>query len=224
MGFLCCSFRGRDGAWSRAFSRNELPDPHTARFYECLANLKADMTASDFLNQHFAGPEYSRLRHFVLRKVEGYDAADPARASMLELRDEWTNSSRSVVARIVGGYGALIDFLAADCGKQGATIHLNATVSAIETIGERAVVHCANGDIQVGDAAILTVPLPVLNEIMLPPALCERTAAAADSTKKRTMDIEAEGLNAVRKEKPQRHHDGHFATGGSGGHLGRRRP
>jgi monoamine oxidase len=163
-----------------AFSRNELPDPHTARFYECLANLKADMTASDFLNQHFAGPEYSRLRHFVLRKVEGYDAADPARASMLELRDEWTNSSRSVVARIVGGYGALIDFLAADCGKQRATIHLNAAVSAIETIGERAVVHCANGDIQVGDAAILTVPLPVLNEIMLPPALRERKAAAAD--------------------------------------------
>src|SRR5262249_30812682 len=163
-----------------AFLRNELPDPHTAHFYECLANLKADMTVSDFLNQHFAGPEYSRLRHFVLRKVEGYDAADPARASMLELRDEWTNSSRSVVARIVGGYGALIDFLAADCGKQGVTIHLNAAVSAIETINERAVVHCANGDIQVADAAILTVPLPVLNEIMLPPALRERTAAAAD--------------------------------------------
>jgi monoamine oxidase len=173
----------RGARWSAdqgAFSRNELPDPHTARFYECLAKLKADVTVADFLKQHFAGPEHNRLRHFVATMVEGYDAADPARASMLALRDEWTNSNRSMQARVVGGYGALIDFLAADCNKHGARIHLHAAVGAIKTADERAVIHCANGDAHAGDVAVLTVPLPVLNEIMLPPALRDKVAAAAD--------------------------------------------
>ena len=157
-----------------AFSRNEMPAPYSDRFYECLAKLKADITVADFLKQHFAGPKYTRLRHFVVRMVEGYDAADPARASMLALRDEWMHSSRSTQARVVGGYGALIDFLAADCRKQGVRIHLHAAVTAVETTDDRAVVHCINGDSHAGDAAVLTVPLPVVNEVMLPPALREK--------------------------------------------------
>jgi monoamine oxidase len=112
--------------------------------------------------------------------VEGYDAADPARASMLAMRDEWTNSSRNMQARIVGGYGALIAFLAADCRKQGAKIHFHAAAGAIETSNERPVVHCANGDAHVGDTAILTVPLPVLNKIVLPAAVREKAEAAAE--------------------------------------------
>jgi monoamine oxidase len=165
---------------SGAFARDEMPDPHTARFYETLAKLKADITVADFLKRHFDGPEYDRLRHFVVRMVEGYDAADPARASMLAFRDEWTNSHRSMQARVVGGYGALIRFLAEGCREHGARIHLNAAVSAIETADARAVVRCADGDTHVGTAVILAVPLAVLNEIELPPAVREKAAAAAD--------------------------------------------
>jgi len=161
-------------------SRGEMPNSHTDSFYECLSRLEADTTVTDFLKQHFAGSEYSRLRHFVIRMVEGYDAADPARMSVLALRDEWTDSDRRMQARVVGGYGAMVDFLAADCRKQGAMIHLDAAVSAIEATDERAIVHCANGDTHLGDAAILTVPLPVLNQILLSPALRERASTAAD--------------------------------------------
>jgi monoamine oxidase len=173
----------RGARWSvnqGVFSRNEMPDPHTDRFYERLAKLKADTTVADFLNRHFAGPEYSRLRHFVLRMVEGYDAAEPARASMLALRDEWTDSNRGMQARIVGGYGAVIEFLATECRKRNATIHFHAVVSAVETTDEQTIVHCANGDTHASEAIILTVPPPVLKEIMLPPAVREKAAAAAD--------------------------------------------
>lgn len=161
-------------------SRNEMPDSHTDRFYECLSKLEVDTTVTNFLKQHFAGAEYARLRHFVVRMVEGYDAADPARMSMLALRDEWTNSDRSMQARVLGGYGALIEVLTADCREQGASIHLHAAVTAIEAGDERAIVHCAGGDTHLGGAAILTVPLPVLNRIRLSPALRERASAAAD--------------------------------------------
>jgi phytoene dehydrogenase-like protein len=64
--------------------------------------------------------------------VEGFDAADSERASILALREEWMGGGRSTQARIAGGYGALIDFLTAECRNHGVAIHLASAVSAIE--------------------------------------------------------------------------------------------
>jgi monoamine oxidase len=164
----------------KAFSRNEAPDPHTDRLHQVLAELKADLTVAEFLKRHLAGPEYSRLRHSIVRMVEGYDAADPARASTLALRDEWMRGGTGTQTRIVGGYAALIDFLTTECRRHGGVIHLNAAVSAIEATGGRALVHSANGDRCVADLVILTVPLPLLQEITLPPTMRQKAAAAAD--------------------------------------------
>ena len=141
--------------------------------------LKDDLTVAEFLRRHFAGPEYDRLRHSIERMVEGYDAADPERASTLALRDEWMGGGHSTQARIIGGYGALIDFLAAECRNRGVAIRLGSAVSAIEVSDGRVVVRCANGDVHDCDAAILTVPLPLLKEIVLPPEQRDRAAAAA---------------------------------------------
>jgi monoamine oxidase len=111
--------------------------------------------------------------------VEGYDAADPELASIMALRDEWMDGGRSTQARIAGGYGALIDFLAAECRNHGVAIHLGSAASAIETGGGKVMVRCTNGDVHDCDAAILTVPLPLLKEIVLPPEEREKAAAAA---------------------------------------------
>ncbi|WP_027577968.1 NAD(P)/FAD-dependent oxidoreductase [Bradyrhizobium sp. Ai1a-2] len=163
-----------------AFSRDEAPDLGADRLGQALADLKTDVTVADFLERHFAGPEHSRLRHSIVRRVEGYDAADPALASTLALRDEWMNREPSPQARIAGGYGALIAYLAAECRRQAAVIHLNSAVRAIEAADGRALVHCANGEKYAGDRVILTVPLPVLQEIVLPHAVGEKFAAAAN--------------------------------------------
>ncbi len=111
--------------------------------------------------------------------VEGYDAADPERASTLALRDEWMDGGGSTQARIAGGYGAVVDFLAAECRKHGVAIHLTSSVSAIEASNTKATARCANGDAHECDAAVLTVPLPLLKEIVLPTAEREKAAAAA---------------------------------------------
>lgn len=170
----------RWNAENGTFTQDERLDPQSGDLYARLTQLQADMTVAAFLQQYFAGPEYAGLRHSVLRMVEGYDAADPERASMLAVRDEWTSSGRGKSSRVVGGYGALIDFLTAECRKLGVKILHGAVVSAIETAGQRTLVRCANGDSHAGDIAVLTVPLPVLQEIALPPALREKSAAAAD--------------------------------------------
>ena len=169
-------WRAEDGT----FARNDLAQPGADRLREALSALTADMTVTAFLKQRFAGPEHSELRQTFVRMVEGYDAADPNRASILAVRDEWMSSGRSMASRIVGGYGALIDFLAAECRKLGATIHLGAVVTAIETADRRTAVHCAGGATHVGDLAILTVPLALLPELTLPPSVRGKAAAAAD--------------------------------------------
>jgi monoamine oxidase len=161
------------------FSREESQDPHEAELHKAVQELKDDLTVAEFLRRHFAGPEYDRLRHSIERMVEGYDAADPERASILALREEWMAGGRNTQARIIGGYGALVEFLTAECCNHGVAIHLGSTVSAIEASSERGVVRCANGDAHECDAVVLTMPLPLLKEIMLPPADRERAAAAA---------------------------------------------
>jgi monoamine oxidase len=161
------------------FSREESQDRHEAELHKALQALKDDLTVAEFLRRNFAGPEYDRLRHSVERMVEGYDAADPERASTLALRDEWMDGGRSTQARIIGGYGGLIDFLSAECRNRGVAIHLGSAASAIEVSDRRVMVRCTNGGVHDCDAAILTVPLPLLKEIVLPPEQRDRAAAAA---------------------------------------------
>ncbi len=166
---------GKDGRLSREPSQ----DRHQAKLHAALQDLEDDLTVAEFLRRHFAGPDYEALRHSIERMVEGYDAADPERASILALRDEWMDRGRSTQARIAGGYGALVDFLTAECRSHGVAIHLGSTVSAIEASHGRGVVRCANGDVHAYDATVLTLPLPLLKEIALPAAEYERAQAAA---------------------------------------------
>ena len=162
------------------FSREDPHDPHEAELHAVLGDLKDDLTVADFLRRHFAGPEYDRLRYSIERMVEGYDAADPERASTLALREEWMDGGLHRQARINGGYGALIDFLAAECRRHGVTIRLGCVVSAIEEEGGAVVVRGAGGDVHRCDRAILTVPLPLLREIALPASVRAKAAAADD--------------------------------------------
>jgi len=163
------------GKFSRGTLASNEPELHKA-----LRKLRDDLPVAEFLREHFAGPRYERLRQSIERMVEGYDAADPERASTFALRDEWMGGERSTQARIAGGYGAVIDFLISECRKTGVTIHLDAAVSAIETSnGGSPVVVCTNRDAHTCDAVILTMPVPLLRGIVLPPPEREKVAATA---------------------------------------------
>ena len=146
--------------------------------HQALRKLEADLPVAEFLRGHFAGPRYEQLRQSIERMVESYDAADPERASTFALRDEWMDGEGRTQARIAGGYGAVIDFLISECRKTGVTIRLDAAVRAIETSDGGTVVICANGDTHTCDDVILTVPVPLLGEIVLPPPEREKAAQA----------------------------------------------
>src|SRR5947207_10132737 len=148
--------------------------PHEDRFYQALREVKADLPIAEFLETHFADRRYDELRRSITRTVEGYDAADPRRASTLALRDEWMARDEGPHGRIAKGYGALIEYLSSECRRHGAARHLRAAVTAIDEARGRVAVRCCHGARFEADAAILTVPLPLLSEIALPPAARER--------------------------------------------------
>ncbi|MET4217114.1 monoamine oxidase [Bradyrhizobium sp. LB14.3] len=166
------SFDGAD------IMREDRHDPHEAELQAVLRDLRDDLTVAEFLRRHFAGDDYARLRHSIERMVEGYDAADPERASTLALREEWMHGGHSPQARIDGGYGALIDFLAAECRRLGVIFRFGCVVLAIEEAGGTMAVRCAGGDVQGCDRVILTVPLPLLRDIALPESARGKAAAA----------------------------------------------
>jgi monoamine oxidase len=160
-----------------------LPDqsslPHLDRFYQALQEVKADLPIAEFLETRFGDRRYDELRRSITRTVEGYDAADPHRASTLALRDEWMCRDEGEHGRVAEGYGALVDYLASECRSHGAAIHLGAGVAAIDESRGGIVARCHHGATLEADAAILTVPPPLLSEIELPAAARERVAAAA---------------------------------------------
>lgn len=161
-------------------SREQRDDPHEAELQAVLRNLKDDLTVAEFMRRHFAGDEYASMRHSIERMVEGYDAADPERASTLALREEWMDGGHAPQARIIGGYGTMIDFLAAECRRHYVVFRLGCVVSAIEEQGEAVAVRCADGAVHGCDRVILTVPLPLLREIALPASAAAKLAATDD--------------------------------------------
>src|SRR5262245_36335987 len=163
-----------------ALSPDESPLPHETLLRRVLIELKTDLTIAEFLRTHFADRQYTELREAVRRMVEGYDAANPDRASTFALRDEWIGRGRGRQGRIAGGYGALIKFLLSECRKQGVTIHLFSGVTAIDESHGQLAARCRDGTIHEADAAIVAVPLPVLRDIALPDAVHEKVTASAD--------------------------------------------
>ena len=142
--------------------------------------LEIDLPIAEFLETPFADRQYSELRRAIKRMVEGYDAADPDHASTFALRDEWMGHGLGRQGRIAGGYGALIKFLVSECRRQGASIHLGSAVTAIDESRGRIAACCHDGATVEADAAILTVPLPILPEIALPQAVREKAAVSTD--------------------------------------------
>ena len=154
--------------------------PYAAELRHALSALRIDLPVADFLATNFAASRYAELRSSILRMVEGFDAADPSRASTFALRDEWMSSGLGRQGRIAEGYGALIGFLLAECRRHGAALHLGTVVAAIDTDGEGVIARCHDGSLFEASAAILTVPLPLLPGIALPTTAAAKLAACGD--------------------------------------------
>jgi len=167
---------GRGGV----LSPSDRSTPHVAEFRRALIDVQSDMPIAEFLARHFADPQYAELRRYITRMVEGYDAADPRRASTFAIRDEWLDRETGQQGRIAEGYGALIAFLLSKCRFHGAAIRFNAIVVAIDADAQRVTARCEDGSVTAADFTIVTLPIPLLSGIALPPLVRAKLANTAE--------------------------------------------
>jgi len=153
--------------------------PHDPILKEKLDQLREDIPVAQFLEEYLGGAEHAALRESVVRRTEGYEAADPRRASAFALRDELADASAWRQARLKEGYGALVRFLASECRARGAEFLFEKEVVALDARERGVAVHCADGPVDHAPVVRVAVPLPVVPRIAFTPAVPEKIAAAA---------------------------------------------
>jgi len=103
------------------------------KLLEKINELQEDMPLANFLEQYLADEEFADLRNSVTRFAEGYDAADTKKVSTFALRDEWQSGGAENSFHLQGGYGKLIEYLAAQCQALGGVIQLSTVVKEIKS-------------------------------------------------------------------------------------------
>jgi monoamine oxidase len=143
-----------------------------------LKALTEDLSIEEFLITYFPGDQYIPLRKSLTGFVEGYDAADPGRASAFALREEWLSENVKQY-RVQGGYQNLIKYLEKECVEAEVKIHLNTFVKEISWKENQVNVKTEGSEFH-GSKLLLTIPLGVLQAgiISFLPDLPEKTEAA----------------------------------------------
>lgn len=147
-------------------------------------DLQHDVSVDDFLRGIKNERDLDEAARWFRLLVEGYDAADPARASLKELIVEWTGPTLSASSRPLGGYGPLLDTLVRSLDPARGDIRLQSIVEEIAWKPEAVVVSGRRDGERFsieGSAAIVTVPIKMLSEIRFTPPLDDEKKSALGS-------------------------------------------
>jgi len=92
---------------------------------------EADLSVEEFLARAADDPSLEAARTFARMMVEGFDAADPRRASVRAIANEWSGMDGGQ-SRPSGGYGTLITYLARSLAAAGGELQLQTVVRRVE--------------------------------------------------------------------------------------------
>ncbi len=140
-----------------------------ARVVSRARELREDVSVEEFLRTAGDGPDAEREKRYARMMVEGFDAADPALASICAIAAEWGDASgqTSQQFRPLGGYARLMRALHGALDPARVQLSLSTTVQAIhrERGGVRVEATGATGNDTslTARAAIVTLPVGVLN-------------------------------------------------------------
>jgi monoamine oxidase len=126
------------------------------------------------------GDRFEELRFSLKNYVEGYYAADTAKASTLAMKEELTKSSDKQY-RIEGGYGKMIDYLYGECKANGVTVFLSQPVKQIRWSNNKVEV-VTNQHRFFSRKVLITVSVGMLQSerIHFSPAISEKVSAAKE--------------------------------------------
>ncbi|MGB8909045.1 MAG: NAD(P)/FAD-dependent oxidoreductase, partial [Candidatus Cybelea sp.] len=121
--------------WARSkggdLQREQRSFAEAASVFDATLALAVDESVDEFLRRFDRDPAEREAAAAARAFVEGFDAADPARASARAIAQEWRSGVDSTAARPIGGYGHLFEQLRDDCVAAGVRICLSTTVRRI---------------------------------------------------------------------------------------------
>lgn len=128
-----------DAARTRYTLRNGKLEPSVDSFREVCAAMarttileKKDMSFTAFLERHLSHELSAEARAHARMRVEGYDAADPARASARAIAHEWTGGGAdSPQFRPLGGHAAVLAALAGALRGTEVSVQLQTVVRGV---------------------------------------------------------------------------------------------
>jgi monoamine oxidase len=149
--------------------------------FEESRSLAEDESLDHFLRRFSTNGAMRRTAAAARAFAEGFDAADPAIASVRAIADEWKSGVDSTTARPLGGYPPLFRRLRESCAAAGVQTQLSTIVRHISWQPGAVTVEATNGSGRHqtlrARAAIVTLPAGVLrhrgdeNEIVFDPVL-----------------------------------------------------
>jgi monoamine oxidase len=176
------------GDGSLVYEDGELRERDTfeivARAFDAARHLREDISVATFVER--LPPEEQR---FARMMVQGFDAADPARASARAIAAEWHDTENGQTSRSFrprGGYGNLLRALRAQLDARYVRLLLETPVRGVRRTSEGVLVEATGID---GDplvvrarAAIITLPVGVLrgDAVRFEPPLPASTRRALD--------------------------------------------
>lgn len=155
----------RDGRLQRP---GERMSDELHRLLEWAAKIESDMSVAEFLERVVRDdPSCGVVAARIQGMAEGFDAADPRRASIKALISEWTGISpfASSTSRPRGGYGKLVEHMALELDPSRVELRLESVVRVVRWSGEGVEIDAEQrGVLQRHRVrkAIVTLPLGVL--------------------------------------------------------------
>jgi monoamine oxidase len=129
---------------------------------EDASELAVDESVDDYLRR-FGGNASKRVWVNAARAfVEGFEAADPAIASVKSIADELRSGTDDTIARPLSGYAGIFELLHRECVESGVRFSLSTIVSHISwKRGEVSVGYIRDGTSETVRARAVVVTLPV---------------------------------------------------------------
>jgi len=133
-----------------------------------VGSLAADESVEAFLRRLERDPRARDRARRARIFVEGFEAADPALASVRAIADEIRSGVDSTTSRPVGSYAPLFEHLAAWCERGGVDLRLGTTVECIGWAPDGVTLDVRRGNAGTSSlrarCAIVTVPVGVLRQ------------------------------------------------------------
>lgn len=130
-----------------------------------------DLSVADFL-ERIREPSNEDVCAAIRRMTEGFDAADPARASVRAIAEEWSSATGTDAPqfRPLGGYARVLEPLLAALDRSRVTVRLSTVVHTVHWGADGVRIEAASPAQRLSAAvrcAIVTLPLAILRQ---PPA------------------------------------------------------